>query len=71
MPQTQLQFPGSLIPNGPADMFMALGKNDQKIYVIPSRKIVVIRMGDAADEENWALSGFDNELWGKIKAVIN
>ncbi|MFD2601029.1 serine hydrolase domain-containing protein [Flavobacterium suzhouense] len=71
LPQSQLQFNGSLVPNGANDMYMALGKNDQKIYVIPSRKMVVIRMGDAADEENWALSGFDNELWGKINAVIN
>lgn len=71
LPQTQIQFPGMLIPNGANDMFMALGKNDQKIYVIPSKKMVVIRMGDAADEENWALSGFDNDLWGKINAVIN
>jgi len=50
---------------------MALGKNDQKIYIIPSKKMVIIRMGDAADEENWALSGFDNDLWLKINAVIN
>ena len=71
MPQTQVQFPGSLIPDGPADMYMALGKNDQKIYVIPSKKMVVIRMGDAADEEEWALSGFDNDLWIKINALIN
>jgi CubicO group peptidase (beta-lactamase class C family) len=71
MPQSQLQFNGSLIPNGANDMYMALGKNDQKIYVIPSKKMVVIRMGDAADGENWALSDFDNNLWEKINAVIN
>ncbi|SDJ67203.1 serine hydrolase domain-containing protein [Flavobacterium noncentrifugens] len=69
MPQTQFQFPGSIIPAGPNDMFMALGKNDQKIYVIPSKKMVVIRMGDAADDVNLALSGFDNELWVKINAL--
>jgi len=71
MPQTQVQFPGSLVPSAPADMFMALGKNDQKIYVVPSKNMVIIRMGDAADEENWALSGFDNDLWEKINAVID
>jgi len=69
MPQTQFQFPGSVIPEGPNDMFMALGKNDQKIYVIPSKKMVVIRMGDAADNVNLALSGFDNELWVIINAL--
>jgi CubicO group peptidase (beta-lactamase class C family) len=69
LPQTQFQFSGSLIPNGPNDMFMALGKNDQKIYVIPSKKMVVIRMGNAADDETFGFSNFDNELWGKINSL--
>ena len=50
-------------------MYMALGKNDQKIYVIPSKKMVVIRMGEAADSTNLALSNFDNLLWEKINAL--
>lgn len=69
MPQVQFEFPGSIIPEGPNDMFMALGKNDQKIYVIPSKKMVVIRMGDAADDVNLALSDFDGTLWEKITAL--
>jgi CubicO group peptidase (beta-lactamase class C family) len=71
LPQSQVQIPGSLIPGAPADMFMALGKNDQKIYVVPSRKMVVIRMGDVAEGANFALSQFDDDLWEKINAVIN
>ncbi|RZJ71241.1 serine hydrolase [Flavobacterium sp.] len=71
LPQTQAEFLGSLVPSGPSDMFMALGKNDQKIYVIPSKRMVVVRMGEAADDSNWALSGFDEALWVKINAVIN
>ena len=69
LPQSQLTFQGSVIPTAPNDMFMALGKNDQKIYVIPSKKMVVIRMGDAADAENLALSDFDKVLWEKINAL--
>jgi CubicO group peptidase (beta-lactamase class C family) len=71
LPQSQLEFPGNLIPNAPDDMHAALGKNDQKIYVVPSKKLVVIRMGNAADDENFGLSTFDNDLWEKINAVIN
>lgn len=71
MPQSQLQIPGTLIPSAPADMYCALGKNDQKIYVVPSKKLVIIRMGDAADTSNFALSDFDETLWEKISAVIN
>lgn len=71
LPTTQFEFNGTLIPNAPNDMFAALGKNDQKIYVIPSKKMVIIRMGDVANPANptFALSGFDNELWGKINAL--
>lgn len=71
LPTTQFEFNGTLIPNAPSDMFAALGKNDQKIYVIPSKKMVVIRMGDVANPANptFALSGFDNELWQKINAL--
>lgn len=71
LPQTQFQFQGKLIPTAPDDMFCALGKNDQKIYVVPSKKLVVIRMGDAADNANLALSDFDTNLWQKIIAVTN
>ncbi len=71
LPGLQLQFNGTLIPNAPSDMYAALGKNDQKIYVIPSKKMVVIRMGDVANPDNptFALSGFDNGLWEKISAL--
>ncbi len=71
LPQSQLQFNGTLIPSAPSDMYCALGKNDQKIYVVPSRKLVIIRMGDVADGVNFALSDFDETLWEKISAVIN
>ncbi|MEN3322549.1 serine hydrolase [Mariniflexile soesokkakense] len=71
LPQTQIEFNGELIPNAPEDMYAALGKNDQKIYIVPSEKLVIIRMGDAGDGPNFALSTFDNELWGKINALIN
>lgn len=71
LPQSQFEFQGNLIPNAPADMFCALGKDDQKIYVVPSQKLVIVRMGNTADGSNFALSTFDNILWQKINAVIS
>lgn len=73
LPGAQTVYPGTLVPNAPADMYSAMGAEDQRIYVIPSKKMVVIRMGDASDpaNPNFALSGFDNALWEKINAVIN
>lgn len=73
IPGGQTVYPGTLVPNAPADMFAAMGASDQRIYVIPSKKMVVVRMGDASDpaNPNFAVSGFDNALWQKINAVIN
>ena len=70
LPTLQAVFPGMLTPNAPADMFSALGKNDQKVYVVPSQNLVVIRMGESAGNVQLAVSSFDNELWGKLKTVI-
>lgn len=70
LPTVQFVFSGMLVPNAPADMYLALGKNDQKIYVVPSQKLVVIRMGESAGNVQLAVSSFDNELWGKLKTVI-
>lgn len=70
LPQTQLTFNGTLVPNAPADTYCALGKNDQKIYVVPSMGVVVVRMGNDTGNVQLALSSFDNELWGKLKEVM-
>jgi len=61
----------NLIPNAPSDLFAALGANDQKIYVVPSKNLVVVRSGETAGETQLGLSSFDNELWAKLNAVIN
>jgi CubicO group peptidase (beta-lactamase class C family) len=70
LPSVQFNFNGKLIPNAPDDMFAALGKNDQKIYVVPSENMVVIRMGNASGTSVFALSSFDNEIWTKINDLV-
>lgn len=72
LPNGQTVYPGTLVPNAPSDMYAAMGANDQRIYVVPSRNMVVVRMGNAYDpaNPNFAVSGFDNALWEKINAVV-
>jgi CubicO group peptidase (beta-lactamase class C family) len=70
VPGFQTVFPVQLIPNAPTDLYAALGKNDQKVYVVPSQNLVIIRMGNAAGTPQFAVSGFDNELWGKLRLII-
>ena len=71
-PQTQIVFPGSLVPAAPADMYMALGKDDKKIYVIPSLDAVLVRLGDnATGTTTLGPSSFDNELWTRLKPAMH
>ncbi len=57
---------GPIIPDAPADLYAGLGANDQKVYVVPSLNMVVVRMGDQAYASEPSVSAFDNELWQLI-----
>ena len=70
LPGAQVTLPGPLVPAAPTDMIAALGKNDQKIYVVPSLGLVVVRQGQSAGASRLAASSFDNELWTKIMAIF-
>lgn len=70
-PSSQNEFQGELIPNAPADMYAGLGRDDQKLYIIHSEGLVIVRMGEDAGENLLGPSSFDNLLWEKISDFIN
>ncbi|HRH37186.1 MAG TPA: hypothetical protein PK760_02500, partial [Flavobacteriales bacterium] len=71
VPGAQFVFPGSLAPNAPDDMFSALGKNGQQINVVPSRGLVVIRMGNVPNGEGAAVAVlFNNDLWAHLNNLF-
>lgn len=70
LPGLDMVFNGPLVPTAPMDMFAALGKNDQKIYVVPSMKMVVVRVGDDAGDGNYALSSYDTKLWRELSKLF-
>jgi CubicO group peptidase (beta-lactamase class C family) len=71
LPGLQFNIPGPLCPNAPPDMFAALGKNDQKIHVVPSKGWVVVRQGNPATAAGSPQVPvvFDNELWAYLNAL--
>tara|TARA_R110000868_G_scaffold98706_2_gene271759 strand:- start:45683 stop:46762 length:1080 start_codon:yes stop_codon:yes gene_type:complete len=71
VPGSEELYSGKLIPSGPDDLIAGLGAFDQKLYVIPSKKMVIIRMGDSAEKGELGPTDFDNELWIRINALIN
>lgn len=73
VPGSQTVYQGPLVSNAPPDMYAAMGAGDQRIYVVPGKNMVVVRMGNPSDlaNPNFAVSGFDNALWQRINAVVN
>ena len=71
IPQSQEVFSGPIIPTAPPELIAALGANDQKLYILPDRNIVIVRMGESAGDDTFSISSFDTVLWDKINAVIN
>ncbi|MFS4415303.1 serine hydrolase domain-containing protein [Maribacter sp. 2307ULW6-5] len=71
LPQSQLVFNTVLIPNAPDDLYAGLGKNDQKLYIVPSENLVVVRLGESTGEPTLGPSSFDNELWGLLGALMD
>ena len=70
-PSLQIEFNGELIPNAPDDTYAGLGKNDQKLYIVPSKGLVIVRLGEDAGENLLGPSSFDNALWEKLDAYLN
>ena len=70
LPGSQINFPSSPTPSAPADIITALDKNDQKVYVVPSLGLVVVRQSNSAGASRLVASPSDTELWTKIMAVF-
>lgn len=56
---------GPLVKAAPADMVAAFGAFDRRLYVVPSRKLIVVRTGAAAADKT-----FDEQLWQRLTKVI-
>jgi hypothetical protein len=57
---------GPLIAAAPADAVAALGAFDRRLYVAPSKRLVVVRTGAAAADKD-----FDEQLWQRLAKVID
>jgi hypothetical protein len=52
-------------------MFFALGKNNQKLYIVSSKNLIIVKMGEATETSNFGLSSFDVDQQEKINALID
>jgi CubicO group peptidase (beta-lactamase class C family) len=65
LPFSETVYPGALMPEAPADLFAARGANEQRLYVIPSRELVVVRLGEVTP----ASKPFDQEFLRRLLAA--
>lgn len=68
-PGIPIVWPTDLVPSAPKDMYAGMGKNDQRVYIVPSQRMVVVRMGNPGDSSAPAISGYDDALWQRINAL--
>ena len=54
-----------LIPAAPADLVEAWGKQDRKLYVVPSLHLIVVRLGRTPPD-----TGFDQQLWLRLMKAL-
>jgi CubicO group peptidase (beta-lactamase class C family) len=71
IPSLQFVFSGTPMEAAPLDMYSALGKNGQILNVVPSQNLLVVRMGDAPDGNEYLVpTVYNNEIWEKLNMVI-
>ena len=68
-PRIQFTFNGSLISNAPPDMISALGKNGQIINIVPSKNMVIVRMGNDPDTNSFISATYNYQLWNYINKL--
>lgn len=70
LPGLQLQLPGMICPDVPADAYSAMGKNGQLCNVSPATGLVVVRMGDLPTQGVFVPNVYNNEIWQHLNNVI-
>jgi len=66
-PETEVVFPGYLLPDAPADLIAAVGKNSQLLLIVPSQNLIVVRMGDEPPGINGLVpTALGNEIMKRI-----
>jgi CubicO group peptidase (beta-lactamase class C family) len=58
---------GPMLPSAPKDTVSALGALGRAIYIMPSRQLVIVRLGGSPGENITAASSFGRELFNHLR----
>lgn len=70
VPNQTASFQGSLLPDAPDDLILALGKNGQFIGIVPSQNLVIVRFGDNPGGDPLTIE-FIREVFSQLKSMMN
>ncbi len=68
LPGLQIDFPGPLLPEAPSDLIAGIGKNGQLLFVVPSLKLVMLRMGESNGNDEVSIL-LARDLWSAFEKV--
>jgi CubicO group peptidase (beta-lactamase class C family) len=69
LPGSQIQLQRTMSLNAPEDMFAAIGKNSQYLNIVPSKGLVIVRLGDQPDSALVPIQ-LQEEIWSYLNNII-
>lgn len=65
-----ITLPRPLSTSAPSDTVMGLGAGDQRVHMVPSRRLVVVRHGGPVRDRTGAGGTFDEKLWSRLAPAL-
>lgn len=70
VPGIQVVFKRWLTPSAAADMVAAMGKNGQLLNIVPSKGLIVVRMGEFTESGQVGLD-VQEEIWSRLNSMLD
>lgn len=69
IPGTNRVFNGYAMPDATADLYAALGRDGQILNIVPSKGLIVVRMGEKPDDQFFISNAFNNQIWQYLNEI--
>lgn len=70
IPSLQINFPGPIMPDAPAETYAAIGKDAQLLNVVPSQGLVLVRMGSTPNDNSLVSTMYNDSIWVQLNKLL-